>query len=249
MPQLVWDLPVRLCHWVLTLSIFSAYLLPQFGRPGSVPFGWHVIFGIVAGLTLVWRLAWGFVGSKHARFGALRFRPAAVAGYFRLALKGESTPYTGHNPGSAVAIWVMFGLIALTVVSGLFADSGVRVWRQVHEAVPNVLMAVVAVHVIGTILATLRNRENYVAAMFSGFKKGEPADAIAHTHRVAAAIMTVWVALGAAYFTSGFQFSTGTFTPPGTSVSIRLAGPRRPRPRIPGQQPPAPPVGEAQRSM
>jgi hypothetical protein len=65
MQQLIWDLPVRLYHWALTVSILSAYALPMVARRGSVLFGLHVVCGVVAGLPLAWRLVWVILGTSY----------------------------------------------------------------------------------------------------------------------------------------------------------------------------------------
>ena len=198
MKQLVWDLPTRVFHWALTLAILSAYTFAHLGRGTSLIFSLHVVMGMVAGFLLVWRFVWGFAGSRHARWSALAFHPREIKDYFLSVLRRKGTYYTGHNPGSAVVIWIMFALIVLTLVSGVgmnFAGRN-RTWRQVHEFAPSLLILFVVFHVVGTALATRMHREDYIIAMFSGLKRGQPEEAIAHAHPVAAVVMAAWVAFG-----------------------------------------------------
>jgi cytochrome b len=251
MKQLIWDLPTRFCHWGLTVAIVLAFALPQVARRGSVLFGLHIVCGVVAGLLLAWRLVWGFTGSRHARFRALRFGPGQVWSYLRSAAQGRGTYYPGHNPGSALAIWAMFALTVLTLVSGVLANSSVRLWRGIHELAPNLLLAVVVLHVAGVTVATLRHKENYLAAMFSGLKTGPPDEAIPHSHPLAAAVMTAWVVLGSFYFIAGFNLTTGVFSPPGTGISVRLTESERRRPPRDsgGAKPPGPEADQAQKPM
>jgi hypothetical protein len=145
----------------------------------------------------------------------------------------------------------MFALTAVTLVSGLLANSSVRLWRAIHEVAPNLLLAVVVLHVAGVTVATLRHKENYLAAMFSGLKTGPPDEAIPHSHPLAAAVLTAWVVLGSVYFIAGFNLATGVFAPPGTSISVRLREAERRRPpRNPsGIRPQAPATNQGQKPM
>jgi cytochrome b len=236
MKQLVWDLPTRLFHWALTLAILLAYAFSFTRPPSSLLFSLHVVLGVVAALLLAWRLVWGFVGSKHARWGALAVSPREIVNYLLSVVRRRGTYYAGHNPGSAAASWAMFVLIVLTIVSGVLMNAPNRTWRQVHELAPNLLLVILAFHIVGTTLATLMHKENYIKAMFTGLKRAQPEQAIAHAHSGAAIVMTAWVVLGTLYFVGGFDRTTGVFTPPGTTLALQVSErPRARRPRPPGQ--------------
>jgi cytochrome b len=240
MPQLIWDLPTRIFHWALTFSVLFAYALPMVARRGSVLFGIHIVCGVIAGLLLLWRLVWGCIGSKHARFRSLLFSMTEVKGYVMSVVRGTRTHYAGHNPGSALVIWGMFAFLVVVLVSGLLANPGGRTVREIHGITPNILLALVTLHIVGVSLASYRNKENYVASLLSGLKNGRPEEAIPQSHPVAALVMTALVVLGSSYFVGGFDYATGVFSPPGTSISVRLTPP--PRARAPR------PVEESERS-
>lgn len=224
MKQLIWDLPTRVFHWALMSSILTAYAFAQLASKGSVIFGFHVACGVIAGLLLVWRVAWGFLGSKHAVFRSLAFGPSETKEYFLCVVRGKGNYYAGHNPGSAMAIWMMFVLIVVTLVSGVLAGLGGAIGEELHELAPNLLLAVVLFHVAGVLLATVMHRENYIGSMFTGRKTARPEEAISHSHPMAALVMVAWVAGGLSYFAGGFDFKGGTFSPPGTSISVPLVG-------------------------
>lgn len=222
MKQLIWDLPTRVTHWALAFTILLAYTLAQLAPEGSTLFGLHILCGVIAGLLLVWRLIWGFLGSRHVTFRSLVFSPFEVRDYFLAVLHGKERYYAGHNPGSAVAIWTMFLLVFMTLVSGGLIGFGGEVSKELHEVVPNLLLAVVLLHVTGVLLATLMHRENYIASMFTGRKTAQPDEAISHSHRKAALVMGAWLAVGLAYFAGGFDVKSGVFSPPGTSIRVLL---------------------------
>jgi len=229
MKRLIWDLPTRVSHWALAAAVLLAYFIPPRVASGSMLSGLHVVCGVTAALLLVSKLLWGLVGTKHARFRSLLFTPAEVTRYVASAVRGQGPYFAGHNPASALVICVAFVLLASTVASGLLMNSGGRVWEPVHEVAPNLLIALVAIHIVGVLLATFRHKENYVASMFSGMKTAGPEDAIPRSHPAAAVVMAASVVLAASYFAGGFQPATGVFSPPGTSISVQLTEPARER--------------------
>lgn len=222
MKQLIWDLPTRIAHWVLALAIFLAYAFAQLAPERSAVFYGHMLLGLLAGLLLAWRVVWGLMGSKHARFASLLFRPGELWGYFLSVARGKGTYYAGHNPGSALAIWAIFVLTIVTVGSGLGLGFSGEAFEEIHEIAPNLLLAIVAMHVAGVLVATLMHKENYLFSMFSGRKTGQPNDAIAHSHPLAALILVLGLAAASCYLVGGFDFSSGSFRAPGTSISLHF---------------------------
>ena len=88
----VWDPVVRIGHWTLVLTFFTAYFTD------ADFMDLHVWAGYVIGAVVCFRLIWGFVGSRHARFADFVKSPAAILRYMR-DLKGKrSKGYIGHNP-------------------------------------------------------------------------------------------------------------------------------------------------------
>jgi cytochrome b len=60
----VWDLPVRLAHWLLVLAVAGSWLT-HYG--GTAWFAWHRRCGYAVLLIVAFRIVWGFVGTPHAR--------------------------------------------------------------------------------------------------------------------------------------------------------------------------------------
>ena len=63
----VWDLPIRLFHWLLVLCIAGSFITINLGEEAIQ---WHAYFGYSILTLLIFRLIWGFVGSTHARFAS-----------------------------------------------------------------------------------------------------------------------------------------------------------------------------------
>ena len=77
---LVWDIPTRLFHWLFAGGFIAAAVIALGQGDDSPLFPYHGMIGLALGLLLVLRVVWGFVGSRHARFGSFAFGPRAVAG-------------------------------------------------------------------------------------------------------------------------------------------------------------------------
>ena len=86
---LVWDLPTRLFHWLLTVGLVACFAFAQFSDEHSPWFMIHMILGIVLGLMVVMRVVWGVVGSRYARFGSFLFSPSKVLSYVQGAFTAQ----------------------------------------------------------------------------------------------------------------------------------------------------------------
>ena len=111
---LVWDLPTRVFHWLLAASFAGAWLTGESERWRDV----HMMLGYsVAGLIL-FRIVWGFVGSRYARFRSFVFRPSELFAYLRSLATRSPRHYLGHNPAGSIAIFLLLGLGLVTALSG-----------------------------------------------------------------------------------------------------------------------------------
>lgn len=190
-PVLVWDLPVRVFHWLMVLSFAGAWLTAESERWRLL----HVTLGDTLGGLVAFRLVWGLVGSRHARFSRFVRGPKAVLRYLGALLRGRPEHHVGHNPAGALAIVAMLGFSVLIVGSGwaLYNDIGGELFEDLHEAAANIMLAVVAVHVAGVALASRLHHENLVASMVSGRKAAPPQDGIRSAWRSVGALMLVAV--------------------------------------------------------
>jgi cytochrome b len=193
----VWDLPLRLFHWLLVLAIAVALLSAE---ENSVLNQWHVMAGWIAAILLAFRLAWGFMGGEHSRFA--RFvRPAAIARHGRDLLKGRPEPTVGHNPLGSLSVLALLTLIAITVWTGVALE------EDLHEVLGWTLLALVVVHVVAVIVMSRMTRENLVRAMITGKKPAtlHPGVGNARPPSLLALVAAALVLAGATYAILSFD--------------------------------------------
>lgn len=188
---LVWDAPVRVFHWLMVLSFFGAYLTAESERWRLV----HVTLGYTMGGLVAFRIIWGMIGTRYARFSNFIRGPAAVVRYVKSLLKGQPEHTIGHNPAGAVAIVLLMVLSVLIVASGwaIFNEIGGNLLSELHEVTGNLMLLVVGVHVAGVAVSSWLHRENLVRAMVTGEKEGAPVDGIRWTWWPVAIMMGVAV--------------------------------------------------------
>jgi len=172
----VWDAFVRVAHWALVVSVAVAWLTRHAGA-------WHERLGYVALAIVLARVAWGWIGTPYARFSQFVRSPAATLVYARQVLAGAEPRHTGHNPLGACMILLLLVMVILVSATGWLATTdaywGVRWVEDLHEGMSNVLFALVALHIAGVAFSSLRHRENLVAAMLNGRKRGPARDDVA----------------------------------------------------------------------
>jgi cytochrome b len=173
----VWDPLIRVFHWSLVTSYAIAWLTAE--DLAKV----HEWAGYVVGGLLVFRILWGLVGPKYARFGQFVHSPATVVEYFRAMIKGKEQRYLGHNPAGGLMIIALMLALAGAVLTGwmstLDAYRGVEWIEGAHALLANLTLLMVIAHVGGVILASFRHKENLARAMVVGHKRApEPADIV-----------------------------------------------------------------------
>ncbi|MDH3596505.1 MAG: cytochrome b/b6 domain-containing protein [Rhodospirillales bacterium] len=110
---LVWDLLVRVGHWLLVVLFFVAY----FTEDDLLTI--HSWAGYGVGIYLIVRIVWGFVGPKHARFSDFAYGPTRAAQYLKDLIFFQSKRYLGHTPAGALMIFTLLICLALTTVTGV----------------------------------------------------------------------------------------------------------------------------------
>jgi cytochrome b len=115
----VWDLPVRVTHWLLVGGIAGSYVTHQ---AGIEYFRYHVWFGYLVVVLASFRLLWGIVGTRHARFWNFLRGPRAIAAYLAGLARGTATSHAGHNPLGGWMVLVMLLALFAQGVTGLFAN-------------------------------------------------------------------------------------------------------------------------------
>ena len=181
----VWDPLVRVFHWTLVLAFFIAYLTED---------EWldlHTLAGYTVLALVAFRLLWGLVGSRHARFADFVRRPREVLGYLKQVLTLHPRRYLGHNPAGGLMVVLLLASLLATTGFGLavygaeegagplaawFAGAGEgteHLVEELHEFCANFTLFLVAVHVAGVLVESLLHGENLVRAMVTGRKPAE----------------------------------------------------------------------------
>jgi cytochrome b len=228
---LIWDLPTRLFHWLFAGGFIAAAVLALTLDDEHRLFPYHGLIGLTLGLMVALRLIWGIVGTRHARFANFAFGPGAVARYLRAELLGPGERHAGHNPGSAYAIFAMLALTIGLVVTGVMMGTGVRGIKNLHELLAYAMLGVIAAHVLGVIVYTLRFREIIALSMITGRKRAPTDSAIASPKPVVAGVFLLVTAAWAVALVRGFDPATARTTLPLVGTSIRLGEPAEGRER------------------
>jgi cytochrome b len=206
----IWDLPTRLFHWLLFVSVSAALWT---GWMGGSWIDWHGRLGLVVLGLLVFRLAWGVVGSTYARFAQFVPTPGRVLAYLRGHWHGE-----GHNPLGALSVFALLGFLGWQAGSGLFSNddivyegpladlvsSATSVWlSSLHRQGLWVILGLVGLHLAAIAVYALRGK-NLVRPMVRGWKETEDPDAqpakgggpLAMVLALALAGVAAWIADG-----------------------------------------------------
>ena len=189
---LVWDWPVRLGHWLMVGGFILAWLTSESETWRLV----HAFSGSVVIAVALFRLPWGFIGSRYARFVDFIRGPGSVADYLRSLIRLDPDHHTGHNPAGGWAIMLLLGLGIATGLVGwaMYNELGGEWLEDLHEGLAATMLTVVFIHVAGVISGSLLHGENLVRAMITGHKQGSPEEAIPSARPLAAIFLLVWVA-------------------------------------------------------
>ena len=173
---LVWDSPTRIFHWILAICFAGAMITQDMERLRLV----HNTFGYTMLGLVGFRLIWGIVGTRYARFRSFVPSPRQVMGYLRSLIQQQPMHSIGHNPIGALGILAMLALTVGVAVSGMVLDQGIaeELMEEVHEVLANLLLIVVGIHVLGVVMSSITHKENLVGAMISGYKTGTAAQGI-----------------------------------------------------------------------
>jgi cytochrome b len=194
---LVWDSPVRVFHWLMVLSFAGAYLTAESERWRLI----HVTLGYTMGGLVAFRIVWGLIGTRYARFRNFVHGFSAVKQYVHTLMAGKPEHHVGHNPAGAVAI-VLLLLSSVVIVAtgwGVFNDTGGKVIEELHEISANFMLLIAIIHVFGVVISSRLHRENLIQAMVTGKKVGESSQGISVAWKFLA-LAIVMAVLGFWYF-------------------------------------------------
>lgn len=178
---LVWDVPTRLFHWALVVCFAGALITQDMERLRLV----HITFGYTMLGLVGFRLVWGVIGSRYARFASFVPSPQKLAAYLRSLRQRQPMHTVGHNPLGALGILTLLTLVIGVSVSGILLNQSVaeELFEEVHEILSNLLLLVVGVHLVGVMISSAIHKENLVSAMINGYKTGDASQGIRSAFR------------------------------------------------------------------
>jgi len=207
--QLVWDLPIRIFHWSFVAILISLWYTSDQDR-GLIEI--HMKLGYVALSLVIFRVLWGFFGTKHAQFK--NFIPSfyQIKIYIQSSRLAKVKSYVGHNPiGSLMVIFILF-MVLLQAISGLFIDDDVfsagpyngvlssefeKLFNTIHHNGFDVILALGAMHIAAVFYYLIIKKQNLIKPMFSGKKAAEnikSEDVIQHSKLLRAVVIACIVA-------------------------------------------------------
>lgn len=178
----VWDVPVRVFHWTLVLLIIASVAT---GKAKGNWMTWHVYSGYGILALILFRLAWGIVGSTYARFSDFLYGPGKVIEYALGLVRLRPPSYVGHNPLGGWMVLFLIVCVAVQAGTGLFANDDIATdgplvkwiskdmsdWlTRIHHINFNILLGLVALHVAAALFYLFVKKENLIVPMFTGTK-------------------------------------------------------------------------------
>jgi cytochrome b len=178
----VWDLPTRVFHWTLLLCVSGAVISAQFGGNWM---DWHVRFGAATAGLLVFRIVWGFVGPRYARFRSFLHAPRTVlADLFK---RGAGQRHAGHSPSGGASVFALLGVLGALVLTGLLSsdsistdgalvryasESTVSLATSLHHKLQWVIYGLVGLHVLAVLGYLVLKKTDLIRPMLDGDKRG-----------------------------------------------------------------------------
>ncbi|HEX9931768.1 MAG TPA: cytochrome b/b6 domain-containing protein [Allosphingosinicella sp.] len=203
----VWDLPVRLIHWLIVLLVGFSWWTAE-----EEMLDWHARSGFAILFLLVFRIVWGLIGSSTARFASFVRGPRHILDH----LRGRREFVLGHNPLGALSVLALLFMLSLQVGLGLFAadedgflsgplshllnEEAVEAVTELHETSFEVLKWLILLHVAAILFYLLVRRKNLVGPMVTGRTigpRGTPPMTPAPAWRAAVAALAAFASVAA----------------------------------------------------
>jgi len=187
----VWPLCTRIIHWIIAFSFFLSFAT-SFDHQ---LFRWHLSFGLIFGIVLLFRIVWGFVGPNYATFKTFKLSYHELHDYFAQKIQNRWRKiHAGHNAASSWFALIVLGLGSWIVLSGLLlqgTQEGSGIFRALNEhyfhlssrlmtlhvTLSYLLFFWAIIHIIGVLIEQFYHKTHMVFAMLSGYKKAEGVDA------------------------------------------------------------------------
>jgi cytochrome b len=204
---LVWDLPIRVFHWSIVILIcFSWYCIEI-----AEDLDKHFISGYCVLTLIIFRIIWGFLGTHHARFSNMLYKPTEIKIYLKSFFSRKANHYSGHNPLGSLSVVMLLGLLSVQALSGLFANDEDYYFgpfsdyvstktsdrlTEIHHINFDILIVFIVLHICAVIFYLLFKKENLFTAMITGRKKVSEGNnkAIVHSKLIVALLTLIFSA-------------------------------------------------------
>ena len=180
---LVWDLPLRLFHWLLVVLVVVSFISVQIGGNAMQI---HMLSGYTVLALVLFRILWGFFGSTHARFASFVRGPSTALAYLGALRRNQAGRHLGHNPAGAWSVLAMLIVLLVQAGTGLFANDDIATEGPltklvskalsdritgIHHLNSSLLLALIGLHLSAVAFYVLGKREDLVKPMITGFKE------------------------------------------------------------------------------
>ena len=179
----IWDLPTRLFHWALALTIVGSVVSAKIGGNAMV---WHMRLGFVVLGLLVFRAVWGFIGGRWSRFASFIYSPLTILRYLRGRARPGELLDVGHNPLGSLSVFALLAFLAVQVSTGLVADDEIATVGPLNRFVSSatallatgwhktwgqwILLTLVATHIGAIAFYVVVKKHTLVRPMIGGDK-------------------------------------------------------------------------------
>ena len=179
----VGDLPTRVFHWALVTCVAATVASAQ---QGGNWMAWHTRLGAVILGLLAFRIVWGLVGPRYARFRSFLYGPRALVAHFK-SMRSEADRHAGHSPSGAASVFALLGVLVSLCASGLFSsdsistdgplvrfasEAQVSLATSVHVTLQWVIYGLVALHVAAVLAYLVFKKDDLIRPMINGDKPG-----------------------------------------------------------------------------
>jgi cytochrome b len=219
---LIYDLPTRIFHGLFSGLFLLSFIIAKTTEDESLVFSYHMLMGLMLGGLVVWRLVWGLIGSKHARFSSFCLNPAHLKDYLMGVLSGSKKRWPGHNPASSWAAVAMFALTLSLAATGYLMTTGYKeAFEDLHEFMANTFIIISVLHVAGVVLHSIRHQDGLALSMLDGKKElPEPIPALHSSRGFAALLLLALVGSGGFYLFKSFDSQNRALTVYGKTLQL-----------------------------
>lgn len=209
---LVWDLPVRLFHWSLVLAVVFNIATGLTG--GLWQMEWHMLSGqFILGLV-IFRVIWGGIGGRHARFVSFLKGPVTVIRYALDFARRREAPTIGHNPLGGWSVILILAALAYQAGTGLFSNDDIFVEGPLFKMVGkersdeitgdhlfniNLIYGLIVIHLAAVAVHWFRG-ENLIKPMINGHKADQDLALGDDRARPIEFVLSAALAVGAVYW-------------------------------------------------